>query len=342
VPAVPGRARVSADAVAEAVRVLRSGEPTVIFLGNRGLRAKELDLASRIAAKTGARLLSQTFVGRIERGAGRVSVDRLPYPVEQGLKMLEGVKHLVLVGAKDPVAFFAYPNKPSRFAPADTQVHRLAAAADDILHALEWLADELGARTAPASVTRAERPGLATGAINPMTLGQSVGALLPENVVVVDEAVTTGRGFFAPTKGAPPHDWLTNMGGSIGIGMPLAVGAAIACPDRKVLNLQADGSGMYTVQALWTQARENLDITTVIFANRSYAILRLELANVGAENVGRKALDMLDLGRPDLDWVALARGMGVPGARVTTMEEFNARLAEGLKTKGPYLIEAVL
>jgi acetolactate synthase-1/2/3 large subunit len=342
VPAVLGRARVSADAVAEAVRVLRSGEPTVIFLGNRGLRAKELDLASRIAAKTGARLLSQTFVGRIERGAGRVSVDRLPYPVEQGLKMLEGVKHLVLVGAKDPVAFFAYPNKPSRFAPADTQVHRLAAAADDILHALEWLADELGARTAPASVTRAERPGLATGAINPMTLGQSVGALLPENVVVVDEAVTTGRGFFAPTKGAPPHDWLTNMGGSIGIGMPLAVGAAIACPDRKVLNLQADGSGMYTVQALWTQARENLDITTVIFANRSYAILRLELANVGAENVGRKALDMLDLGRPDLDWVALARGMGVPGARVTTMEEFNARLAEGLKTKGPYLIEAVL
>jgi acetolactate synthase-1/2/3 large subunit len=178
-------------------------------------------------------------------------------------------------------------------------------------------------------------PKLATGRIEAATLAQSLGALIPENAIVVDEGVSTGRGFFPATRNAHPHTWLQNMGGSIGIGMPLATGAAVACPDRKVLNIQADGSAMYTIQSLWTQARENLDITTVLLNNRSYAILRHELTNVGAQNVGRKALDMLDLSRPDLDFVMLARGMGVPGERVTTMDEFNAAVARGLATPGP-------
>jgi acetolactate synthase-1/2/3 large subunit len=172
-------------------------------------------------------------------------------------------------------------------------------------------------------------------------LGASLGALLPENAIVVDEAVTTGRGFFAPTKSAAPHDWLSNMGGSIGLGMPLATGAAVACPDRKVVTLEGDGSAMYTLQALWTQAREALDVTTLLFSNRSYQILKGELANVGAGNPGRKALDMLDLDRPDLDFVTMAKGMGVPGARVNDMEEFNRRLAEGIGSPGPYLVEVV-
>jgi acetolactate synthase-1/2/3 large subunit len=166
--------------------------------------------------------------------------------------------------------------------------------------------------------------------------------MLPENAIVHDESITTGRNFFQLTQASHPHDWLQNMGGSIGLCLPISVGAAIACPDRKVVALESDGSGMYTLQALWTLAREGLNIVTVVFANRVYGILKYELANVGAKNVGRKALDMLDLGRPDLDWVALARGMGVPGSRATTMEEFNDAFAEGLATEGPYLVEAVL
>jgi len=165
---------------------------------------------------------------------------------------------------------------------------------------------------------------------------------LPEGAIVADESVTTGRGFFKQTAGAPPHDWLNNMGGSIGLGMPLATGAAIACPDRKVVCLEGDGSGMYTVQALWTQARESLNVTTVVFANRTYAILRHELTNVRAGTPGRKAADMLDINRPDLDWVALARGMGVPATRATTAEDFNKQFASSLSTQGPTLIEAVL
>jgi acetolactate synthase-1/2/3 large subunit len=173
-------------------------------------------------------------------------------------------------------------------------------------------------------------------------LGQSIAALLPENAIVADEAVTTGRAFFTTTKATAPHDWLSNMGGSIGLGPPLATGAAVACPERKVVALQADGSAMYTVQALWTQAREQLDVTTVLFSNRTYQILRGELANVGAGNPGRKALDMLDLGNPDIDWVGLAKSLGVPGAQVTDMDQFNRRFAEGVGTPGPYLIEVVL
>ena len=343
VPTIPARQKVDGAAIAQAVRVLRLGEPTVIVLGGGpALRRNGLELAGRIAAKTGAKLMGETFNARMERGAGIVALDRIPYPVDQALAALAPFKHLILIGAKTPVAFFAYPNKPSLLARAGAEIHLVATREQDTVHALEWLADEIGARATPfvGAPHAAAKP--ATGKIEPMALGQSIGAFLPDNAIVVDEGVSTGRGFFAPTRGIHPHDWLQNMGGSIGIGPPLATGAAVACPTRKVVNLEGDGSAMYTLQALWTQARENLDVTTVIFANRSYAILRFELAQVGAQNVGRKALDMLDLGRPNLDWVALARGMGVPAARVETMDEFNKSYAEGLATPGPYLIEAVM
>jgi acetolactate synthase I/II/III large subunit len=342
VPDIPARARVDAQAIAAAANVLRLGEPTLIVLGGPALRRDGLELAGRIAARTGAKLMAETFNARVERGAGRVSVERIPYPVDQALAVLAPFKHLILIGAKTPVAFFAYPNKPSLLAAPDAHIHPLARREDDVVHALAWLAEEVDARAAPFVPATFAPAAPGTGKITPEALGASIGALLPAHAIVVDEGVSSGRGFFAPTRGAHPHDWLQNMGGSIGIGPPLAVGAAVACPGRKVLNLEGDGSAMYTVQALWTQARENLDVTTVIFANRSYAILRYELSQVGAQNVGRKALDMLDLGRPDLDWVSLARGMGVPGARVDTMDDFNTRLAQGLATPGPYLIEVVM
>jgi acetolactate synthase-1/2/3 large subunit len=333
---------VAADAIERCAKALRSGEPAMIMLTGRAVREHGLALAGRIATATGARILAQGSNARIQRGAGRVPIERLPYPVDQALAVLKDIRHLILVGAKAPVAFFAYPDKPSVLTPAGCQICQLSSMAEDSIGALEALADAVGAKKNGEVVQQPGRPALPTGALTPDTLAASLGALLPEGAIVSDESVTTGRGFFKQTAGAPPHDWMNNMGGSIGLGMPLATGAAIACPDRKVLCLEGDGSGMYTVQALWTQARESLNVTTVVFANRTYAILRGELANVGAGTPGRKAADMLDIGRPDLDWVALARGMGVPASRATTAEEFNKQFAAGLAASGPYLIEAVV
>jgi acetolactate synthase I/II/III large subunit len=341
VPPPEGPKPVSRQAIAEAAQALRSGEPCLILLTGRALRQDALELAGKIAVKTGARLMAQGSNARTQRGRGRVFVERVPYVVDQATRVLAGLKHIVLVGAKMPVAFFAYPNKPSLLAPTDAEGHLLARLDEDMIGALGALAAEVDALRTPAPVTNEPPPEKASGRITPEALGASLGALLPENAIVVDEAVTTGRGFFAPTRSAAPHEWLSNMGGSIGLGMPLATGAAIACPDRKVITLEGDGSAMYTLQALWTQAREGLDVTTLLFSNRSYQILKGELANVGAGNPGRKALDMLDLDHPDIDFVALAKGMGVPGARVTDMAAFNHRLAEGIATPGPHLVEVV-
>jgi acetolactate synthase-1/2/3 large subunit len=241
------------------------------------------------------------------------------------------------------VAFFAYPDKPSLLWPRDCVVHTLAESHEDTLHALEWLADELGAPAGGAVLQRlAQPPEPADGPLDIDSIANAVGALLPENAIVADEAIGSGRGMHPFTVGAPPHDWLQICGGAIGLGLPMATGAAVACPDRKVIGLQADGSAMYTLQALWTQAREGLDVTTVLFANRAYASLKHELFNVGARNPGRTALDMLEIGRPDLDWVSLARGMGVEAGRATTNAEFVRELRAGLASDGPYLIEAVI
>jgi len=330
------------DAVDRAARALRSGEPTLILLTGRAVREDGLNLAGRIAAKTGARLIAQGSNARTQRGRGRVSVERVPYVVDQATRVLAGLKHVILVGAKMPVAFFAYPDKPSVLTPEGCEGHVLSRPDEDSIGALAALAEAVGATRTPAPVVNDRPAGPGAGAITSEALGASLGALLPENAIVADEAVTTGRGFFAPTKAAAPHDWLSNMGGSIGLGLPLATGAAVACPDRKVVCLEGDGSGMYTVQALWTHAREGLDVTTVVFSNRSYQILKGELANVGAGNPGRKALDMLNIGQPDIDWVGLAKSLGVPGAKATNMEEFNRHFAAGLAEPGPFVVEVVM
>ena len=341
-PPVAARAPAPPEAVAQAARVLRSGEPAVLFLGGPALRGPGLELAGRISAGTGARLVSQTLSARVERGAGRVAPERLPYPVDAALETLAGTRHLLLVGTKPPVAFFAYPGKPSALSPPDCEVRTLAGPAEDVVGALEALAEELGARGTAVALQAHEPPSLPEGTLTPESAAAAVGALLPEDSVVVDEAITASAAFFSKTRGAPPHDWLDVTGGAIGVGPPLATGAAVACPSRKVLCLQADGSATYTVQALWTQAREGLDITTIILNNRSYAILKQELANVGARDAGRRALDMMELDRPALDWLALARGMGVEGGRAKTVEELERQLTAGLRSEGPYLIDLVL
>ena len=330
----------SPDAVDGAVRALRSGAPTMLILSGPALRAGPLAAAAGILAATGARMMAQTSNARVERGAGRTPITRVPYPVDQAVESLAGVRHLILVGAVPPVGFFAYPGKPGRLYPADCEVHVLARPEQDGSDALRRLADALGAPPAAPPATP-PRPDLPRGAVTSEALAQALAALLPEDAVVVDESVSFGRALYPGTHGAAPHDWLQLTGGAIGGGIPMATGAAIGAPGRRVVTLQADGSAMYTLQGLWTQARERLDVTTVILSNRKYAILMGEYRGVGA-NPGRVAMDMMDLGNPDLDWVALARGMGVDGARVETMEAFADVFAQANARPGPFLVELVI
>jgi acetolactate synthase-1/2/3 large subunit len=340
--AVPPRTGVSDDAVAVVAKALRSGEPVAFLMGGAAVREAGLRAAARIAAAAGATVLGETFPARLERGAGLPPLDRLGYLAEFAVAQLAGTRHLVLVDAKAPVSFFAYPDKPSSLVPDDCEVHVLAGGSDDAVDALERLADAVGAGAAEPGVQAAGRPDRPTGPITGETVAHALGALLPEGAIVSDEANTAGLWMAGATAGAPRHDWLTLTGGAIGVGMPLATGAAIACPDRPVISLEADGSAMYTLQALWTQAREGLDVTTIVFANRSYAILNLELSRVGVEAPGPKALSMLDLSGPDLDFVHLAQGMGVPATRPATAEDLTADLERALREPGPHLIEAVL
>jgi acetolactate synthase-1/2/3 large subunit len=246
------------------------------------------------------------------------------------------------VEANDPVAFFAYPNKPSMLKPEGCEVHRMTAWGENSVAALEALAGALQA--GPKDVQAQKLVDLAkpTGALNHASIAQAIACAIPENAIIVDESVTTGRGFFPPTAAAAPHDWLQNMGGSIGFSTPVATGAAVACPDRKVICMVGDGSAMYTIQSLWTQARESLDVVTIVFANRIYQILRGEFDGVGAGQPGQRALDMLKIDRPTIDFVALAKGMGVPARAVTTADDFNKALADAIAEPGPRLIEVQL
>lgn len=342
-PAAPGRRAPDEAAVRTVADALRSGQPVGFLVGGAGCRAESLQLVGAIAAAHGAKLISETFPARLQRGAGRVVTERLAYLAEMALAQLDGLAHLVLVEAKSPVSFFAYPDKPSDLVPAGCRVHTLAAPGEDVLAALHALAGELGADTGRAPAAPAKRPDTPdSGALTAETLGLAVGALLPDGAVVVDESNTSGLFISGATAGCPPHDWLTLTGGSIGIGLPLATGAAVACPDRKVVALEADGSAMYTSQALWTMAREGLDVTVVVLSNRSYAILNMELQRVGAGAGGPKAREMLDLHRPDLDFVSLATGMGVPATRAETAAEFSAQLARAVAAPGPNVVEAVI
>ena len=332
----PPRPQAAPSAIEAALRALRSGEPTLLLLGGMALRAGPLAQAGAIVAAAGARMLAETSNTRVERGAGRTTIDRVPYPVDQAVAALAGLKHLILVGAKDPVGFFAYPNKPGRMAPPGCQVHVLTRPEQDHADALARIADALGAR--PAAVNAQTKAEPARGAITSEAFAQTLAALMPEHAVVVDESITFGRAFYPITQEAAPHDWLQLTGGAIGDGIPLATGAAVGAPGRRVVGLQADGSAMYTLQGLWTQARERLDVTTIIFSNRKYAILLGEYRGVGA-NPGRTAMDMMDLGNPDLDWVRLAEGMGVEAGRAETMEQFADLFAQANARPGPFLIE---
>ena len=331
------------DAVRSVATVLRSGEPTVILIGGDATRRPGLEAAARVGQATGAQVLCETFPTRLERGAGLPSVERLAYFGEAAQEQLAGAAHLVVAGTAPPVSFFAYPGKPSNLVPSDCEVHMLAphigAGA-----ALEWLADDLAAGTT-AVLAPSAPPELPTGDLDPFAVTAVVGALLPEGAIIVDESNTAGIGLAAATGGAAAHDVLTLTGGAIGYGIPAAVGAAIAAPGRPVLSLQADGSAMYTISALWTQAREKLDVITVILNNGAYDILRIELQRVGADSAaapGPKALELLDLGSPTIDFVKIAEGMGVAARRATTVEELAAALTDAFREPGPHLIEAVV
>jgi len=327
--------------VTQAARALRSGEPSVMLI-NGTLTAERTELAARIAAATGARLVTDTFVPRMRRGAGCVNPLRLPYFGEQAAELLAGTRHIVLIGTQAPVTFFAYPGKPYWLTPEGCALHTLVERDGDIDGALDALGQAVGIAGVAAERMALSRPALPTGKLDARSIGAAVGHLLPENAVVVDEGGTSGHGTMAGTRGAPAHDWLQLTGGSIGYALPTATGAAIAAPGRRVLCLQGDGGGMYTVQALWTQARERLDITTVIFANRRYSILQVEFGRVGAHSPGPKAMSMLELTDPTIDWVGMARSMGVTAWQADSAESFSKALAASFAQPGPSLIEALI
>jgi acetolactate synthase-1/2/3 large subunit len=330
---------VTPAAIAAAARVLRSGEPAVLMMTGAALEMDSLADAHRIAAMTNARLIAPTFNRLIQRGRGRCPVELLPYLVDEAVAALASVRHLILVGAREPVGFFAYPGKPSLIRPESAVVHVLARPEEDAAGALAALAAELAAPTVSLPPTKPPEP--ARGPVTSLGVALTLAALIPEHAVIVDESLSFGFAFYPGTRDAAPHDWLQLTGGAIGDGLPLATGAAVAAPGRRVINLEGDGSALYTVQALWTQARENLDVTTVILSNRRYAILEHELAKVGA-NPGRTALDLFDLENPTLDWIGLAAGMGVEAARAKTLEELADLLTTSYRRQGPFLIELVI
>ena len=306
------------------------------------LRSDALFQAGRIAAATGTRLITETFFTRLQRGEGRVPVERLPYFGEQAAEYLQDFDTMVIVGTKAPVSFFAYPGKPSYLVADRTRVVGLADDRCNALDALTRLADALEAPAEPATVQSFAQHALEQGPINMVEMGKILSNHIPENAIVCDEGATNGLGAFLFTGCARRHDWLTLTGGAIGMGLPLALGASVACPNRKVIALQADGSAMYTPQALWTMVRENTDVTVVLLNNSSYAILNIEMQRVGVENPSEKAKSLLDLSNPTIDWVNIANGMGMPASRVETVAEFDTAIADAMAQHGPRLIEVIL
>jgi acetolactate synthase I/II/III large subunit len=340
---------ISDDQVRAAAEVLSGssgGAGVLLLLGGKALTERGLTAAGRISAATGARLLAETFPARMERGAGVPAVDRLAYLAEQAEAQLTGLRHLILAGARSPVAFFAYPGRRGDLVPDGCQVTVLADAGQDVQAALDLLADRIAAGISgpvPAPVpAAASRPAMQPGPLTAISLANTIAASLPEHAIVADEANTSGFALPAALAGAPRHSLLTLTGGSIGQGLPVATGAAIAAPDRPVLSLEADGSALYTIQALWTQAREQLDVTTVLINNAAYAILRMELARTAAGQAGPRAARMLDLSGPTPDFTAIGTGLGVPATRVGTGEELDQALRRAYAEPGPHLIEAMV
>lgn len=331
----------SADNVDEVAKALLSGEPAVMLV-NGFITAERTAMADRIAQATGVRIIMDTFVGRFQRGAGRAEMGRLPYFGEQAAEVLTGCKHLILTSTQAPITFFAYPDKPNWLTPEGCELHTLVEREQGIDAALLALAEAVNATQVQPNLVELVTPELTSGALTPQSVGTTLAHHFPENAIVVDEGGTAGGGCTHATRTCAPHDWLSLTGGSIGYGLPCATGAAVACPDRPVICLQGDGGGMYTVQALWTQAREQLNVTNIILANQKYSILQIEFGRVGAHNPGPKAMSMLDLTNPELKWTAMAEGMGVPAWRVHTVAEFSAALTASFAADGPSLIEVMI
>jgi acetolactate synthase I/II/III large subunit len=339
---LPEPARVSDATIGHIAGLVRSGVKTAFLLRGDALKERGLRAAGRIAAKTGARLLCDTFAPRLQRGAGRVPVERLPYFAEQVVEFLAGTQLIVLVGAQPPVIFFAYPDKPSWLTPEGCRLAVLSHPHEDGTGALEALVDALGAHKSVAvtSVCKSvECPQ--DGPLDPESIMRIVAKHLPEHAIVTEES-GLAMAHYGLTESAAPHDFLGLTGGAIGSMMAVSIGAGIACPDRKIVNFLGDGSAMYTLQSLWTQARENIDVVNVIYANRGYKILNNELKRVGASPDGARAASMFDLQNPSLDWVALAHGMGVEAIRVESSRDFATAFASALKVRGPILIEALI
>ena len=339
VPTPPALDEAPLKAAAEA---LKSGKRCAIILQHRALREGAMEWAGRIQTATGAGLWHPQS-DRAQRGAGRVNARPIPYNVDAAIQAMSDVEVCICVGAKKPMVFFGYPGKPSSPLPAEAEVIQLAEHVHDLEAALQALAEAIGLTSASPmtrSVLGVQDIAAPTGALNPASIAAIVGKRLPEGAILVEEAVTSAGPMAALAPTLAQHDHLPLTGGAIGEGIPLAIGAGVACPDRKVVALQADGSGMYTVQGLWTQAREQLDVVTVVYANRAYAILQGEMRNVGVNDFGVNARAMLDLDKPDLDWVKMAEGMGVEAGRAETIEEFTKLFDAAMAKKGPFLIEA--
>jgi acetolactate synthase I/II/III large subunit len=333
--------RPSLAQVAAAAAALRQPGAALLVDG-AALHGPLGEVALRIAKATGCRLLGPCLAARVRRGAGSVPFERLAYVVEENVAVLAGISTLVLCGTQEPTSFFAYPNKPSLPAPPECRILPLGGLDGDYGWTLQALAEAVGVpELEPGDLVPLAVPELASGAMELAKVGQSFAALLPEDAIVVDEGITSSRFFLAASASARGHDWLAVTGGAIGYGLPAAVGAAVACPARKVVCVEGDGSGMYTLQSLWTMAREGLDVCVVIISNRGYQILRGELANVGVTDVGRNAVRMFDVVEPSLDWVALAKGHGVAAVQVRDLDGFNAAFAGAMAQRGPFLIEVM-
>ncbi|POR12372.1 acetolactate synthase large subunit [Diaphorobacter sp. LR2014-1] len=341
-PAPPTPTAASDEAVQAIAQAIRAGEKTIVLLGGHALREGALRSAARIAAHSGVQLLAEVFPTRMERGAGLPAVERVAYLAELAGVQLAGARHLVLVDAKSPVSFFAYPGKASDLVPTGCTVHTLCSPAQDAAASLDKLAAALGASATQPPLALAQRPGRPRGPLTAPKVCKAVGHLLPENAILIDEAITSGLMLGVMTAGCPRHDLITLTGGAIGQGLPNAVGAAIACPNRPVIALIGDGTAMYTLQALWSMARENLHVVSVIFNNASYSVLNVELERVGAEKAGPKAKSQLDLKGPVLNFAQLAQGMGVHAVRASTAEDFCQALEYALAHPGPHLIEALV
>lgn len=331
-----------APALIEAAAAQLATKGAALLIGGEALFGDLRALAGKIAAHTGCRLMADTLIPRIAKGAGHAMLDQLVYPVAPKIQQLENTRSITLIGSDRPVAFFAYPNKPSVPEPADCTIDALCTPTMDIAWTLHALANAVGVTAKTQAKTYAlDLPAVPQGDLTLPKVGQALAALMPENAIICNESVTSGAHVMPPLTTARPHDVLAGTGGAIGLCLPAACGAAIACPDRKVIALTGDGSAMYTLQSLWTMAREGLDVTVIVFANRGYQILRDELTNVGVNSYGANAQAMFDVEKPVLDWVALAKGHGVAGSRVDTMEGFVKALQAGLDSEGPSLIEVV-